>query len=77
MMQSNYENKAFGMTNTVTLENKSKVTLNGLKPGAKITLQADENGLPTGVTGQYWRKVLKDAEVDGCVEVVKSKKGAK
>ena len=34
----------------------------------------DINGMPVSL---YWRNRLKDAEIDGCVKIVKSKKRGK
>jgi len=45
--------------------------LQGLQKGATIKLVADENSLPVD---NYWRRRLKDADQDGCVEILASKK---
>lgn len=34
----------------------------------------DDNGIPVEL---YWRNRIKDAEIDGCVKIVKSKKRGK
>jgi hypothetical protein len=34
-----------------------------------VTIQTDNNGVPLE---KFWRNRLKDAEIDNCVEVVKS-----
>ena len=47
----------------------------GYTKGQAVTVQTDSTGIPLE---QFWRKRLKDASVDCCVEVVKaseSKKG--
>lgn len=39
-----------------------------------VTIQTDANGVPLA---QFWRKRLKDAERDNCVEIVKKHKPIK
>ena len=74
-MITDYENKGFVMNsrNKVTLKNTSSVILNGVRPGETITLEADKDGNPKGHKNLYWRKRLRDAAVDGCVQVVTGK----
>jgi len=36
-----------------------------------VTVQTDENGVPLS---KFWRRRIKDAEIDNCVEIVKSRK---
>lgn len=51
--------------------NTIKLKINNVpKHSGTITVQADENGLPVD---KFWRNRLADAEIDGCVEVVKQK----
>lgn len=52
-----------------------KIKINNV-PGFSgvVTVQADENGLPLE---SFWRRRLKDAETDNCVEVVKPRKTSK
>ena len=45
----------------------------GYKKGMEITVKAVKK-IPLDI---YWRRRLKDAEIDGCVEVVKSKRRSK
>ena len=67
-MISAYETKSM-KENTITLVNKSDVILNGVKPGSTIMVKADKDGVPLD---RYWRNRLRDAGMDGAVEVVKS-----
>jgi len=46
----------------------------GYTSGQVVTVQVDSNGIPLE---QFWRKRLKDALVDNCVEVVKASKPKK
>lgn len=39
-----------------------------------LTIQTDENGVPLE---RFWRKRLKDAETDNCIEIVKTPKKGK
>lgn len=48
--------------------------INGLKPGIKIEIETDENGVPLL---KYWRRRYADAKIDGCIEVEKSKQEKK
>lgn len=43
----------------------------GYTSGQVVTVQVDSNGIPLE---QFWRKRLKDALADNCVEVVKASK---
>ncbi len=48
----------------------------GYAAGREVTIQTDKDGVPLE---KFWRRRLKDAEIDNCVEVIKpskSKKGA-
>jgi len=53
---------------------KLNTPLRGHKAGNIVTVKADDNG---NVLDSYWRRRLKDAETDGCVEVVKESKKSK
>lgn len=67
------------MIKSITIENKSMVSLHGLGPGEKTDIKVDEEGTPLD---QHWRRRFADAKTDGCVAVVepqsetKAKKGA-
>ena len=50
-----------------TVDLKLNVPLQGQKAGAVLNLPADENGV---ILDKYWRNRLRDARIDGCVEVV-------
>ena len=43
----------------------------GYTAGVVLDIQIDPSGIPLD---QFWRKRLKDAATDGCVEVVKASK---
>lgn len=55
--------------------NQIKIKINGTIVGYKvdqvINVAADKHGTPLD---QFWRRRLKDAEIDHCCEVVKSQK---
>lgn len=69
MLKSFWENK--DMAKQIEIENKSDVTLHGLKPGAKTLIKVDRIGTPLD---KNWRRRMKDSEIDGCIEVVEQKK---
>lgn len=56
---------------------KAKLKINidfpsrNLKKGSIIQLLVDENNIPLDL---YWRRRLKDSEIDNCVEIVGNKK---
>lgn len=45
--------------------------LAGYEVGREVTIQTDRNGVPLE---KFWRRRLKDARIDNCVEVVKPSK---
>jgi hypothetical protein len=45
--------------------------LGGKKAGTIIALEIDSNKV---IVDRYWRRRLEDAEIDGCVEIVKVEK---
>lgn len=45
--------------------------LKGYEVGREIIVQTDSNGVPLE---KFWRRRLKDAKIDNCVEVVKASK---
>ena len=65
--QKDYEAKTMAASPEITLENKSDVTLNGVKPGGKVRVKVDRDGVPLD---RYWRNRVRDAEIDGCVAKV-------
>ena len=69
MINKHWEDK--DMAKFVTIENKSKVSLHGLKPGGKKQIEVDDNGTPKNY---HWRRRVKDAKIDGCVQIIKEKK---
>ena len=46
----------------------------GYKPGDEVPVRCDENGTPLDLV---WRRRLKDAEQDSCVELLEEKKKKK
>lgn len=52
------------MMNKIKIENKSAVTLHGLKPGKTLEIEVDENGTPMD---RNWRRRLSDSEIDGAI----------
>lgn len=46
----------------------------GYKPGDVVTVQTDGDGIPLD---KFWRRRLKDAKIDNCVEAVKTAKPKK
>ena len=47
---------------------KLNAPLRGREAGDTVRVKTDKNGTPLD---SYWRRRLKDAEIDGCVEFVK------
>jgi len=48
---------------------KLNIAMNGFAKGQEIPIE-DINGIPTD---PFWRRRLKDAEIDNCVEIVQTK----
>jgi len=48
----NLENKAM----KATYENKAAVPIHGVPPGGKVTLDADDRGVPKGVKNREFRR---------------------
>ena len=46
----------------------------GYEAGREVTIQTDKDGVPLE---KFWRRRLKDADIDNCVEVVKASKSKK
>jgi hypothetical protein len=57
------------MIKTVTIENKSMVSLHGLKPGKQAIIEVDANGTPLE---QHWRRRMADSKTDGCIAVIET-----
>jgi len=57
--------------NKIQIENKSAVTIHGLKPGAIRSIEVDEKGTPLD---RNWRRRLKDSAIDGAITKVEEKK---
>lgn len=55
------------MIKSITIENKSMVSLHGLKPGKQVIINVDADGIPLE---QHWRRRLKDSASDGCIAVI-------
>lgn len=69
-MIKDYENKDMAKRE-IQIENKSKVDLHGLRPGEKKKINVDPNGVPLDY---HWRRRMKDALIDGSIEVVPEEK---
>jgi len=52
-----------------TLKLKLNVDLQNHKAGSEIIIAVNDNGIPKD---KYWRHRLKDADIDHCVEIIKS-----
>lgn len=50
------------------------ITHKGIKylPGQKVNVKCDDYGIPLD---SFWRKRLKDSQIDNCLEITKTKKG--
>lgn len=66
MIHRNMEDKRM----KATIENKSGVTLHGLKPGGKLPIEVDKNGTPLD---KNWRRRVADSVVDKAVTVTLAK----
>lgn len=53
---------------------KLNSAMKGYEAGRTITVQADSSGLPLD---KFWRRRLRDAQTDNCVEVVEKTPKAK
>ncbi len=60
--------------NKAIIENKSGVTIHGLRPGAKIPVEVDPNGTPLD---KKWRRRLADSKIDGAISLSKPVKTKK
>ncbi len=57
------------MIKSITIENKSMVSLHGLKPGKQVIIEVDADGTPME---QHWRRRMNDSKADGCIAVVET-----
>ena len=57
------------MIKSITIENKSMVSLHGSKPGKQLQIEVDNKGVPLD---RNWRRRLNDSSSDGCVAVVQT-----
>ena len=57
------------MIKSITIENKSMVSLHGLKPGKQVIINVDADGVPLE---QCWRRRMNDSKTDGCIAVVEA-----
>lgn len=55
----------------IKIENKSNVTIHGLKAGNTMLIEVDENGTPINVN---WRRRLNDSKIDGAIVIVEAPK---
>lgn len=47
---------------------KINKAIRGYQPGAIIKIKTDRHGVPLE---RYWRDRMKDAPIDGCIEIIK------
>lgn len=57
------------MIKSITIENKSMVSLHGLKPGKQAIIDVDADGTPLD---QHWRRRMKDSISDGCIAIIEA-----
>ena len=57
-----------------TIRLKLNSPMAGFEARREVTIQTDRSGVPLE---KFWRRRLKDAETDNCVEVVKASKPKK
>lgn len=62
-MMTGYENKML----------KLNTPLAGRPAGAQVRIAVDKDGTPMD---QYWRRRMKDAQTDNCVEIIEPKKAS-
>jgi len=73
MIKRNMEDKRM----KATIENKSSVTIHGLKPGGKLPIEVDKEGTPLN---KEWRRRVADSKIDHAVsltKITKKKQGGK
>ncbi len=49
---------------------KINIPMLGMRTGDEAVIDTDKNGIPLD---KFWRRRLKDSQIDGCVEVVVEK----
>lgn len=57
-----------------TIKLKLNHRMLGYEAGREVAIQTDKDGVPLD---KFWRRRLKDAGIDNCVEVVKASKSKK
>jgi len=50
---------------------KLNTPMQGYEAGREVTIECDSSGVPLQ---KFWRRRLKDAKIDNCVEVIKPSK---
>lgn len=55
----------------IRIENRSAVTLHGLKPGAQLEIEVDEN---CTAIDRNWRRRMRDSKIDGAIATVEPKR---
>ena len=50
---------------------KLNTPMKGYEAGREVTIECDSSGVPLE---KFWRRRLRDAKIDNCVEVIKSSK---
>jgi hypothetical protein len=68
-MIKGYENK--DMSKKIMYENKSSVTLHGIKPGTKVSVDVDKDGTPLDF---HLRRRVRDGKIDGSFMPAQKKK---
>ena len=53
---------------------KLNAPMQGYEAGREVTIECDSSGVPLK---KFWRRRLKDAKIDNCLEVVKPSKSKK
>lgn len=54
--------------NKAIIENKSAVTIHGLKPGGSLSVKVDKEGTPLD---RNWRRRVADSKIDGAIKLKK------
>jgi len=53
---------------------KLNMPMQGYEAGREVAIECDRSGVPLE---KFWRRRLKDAQIDNCLEVVKPSKSKK
>jgi len=56
---------------TKKIKIKLNADLSTHKAGVELDIKTDENGIPLE---KYWRRRFRDAKIDNCIEIKKTKK---